>query len=208
MKNITIADDQNILAQGLSNLLEATHVFKTKIVSDGVELLQETLYQVPDIIILDLNMPRLNGLEFLEKIKNTSITTNIIVLTSYNEPELIKKVKNLGAKAYLLKNTEIDEIVEVIYSLDSIKFYLGKGVKSISNDSILFNDKFPESVLLTNREKQIIKLLAQNKVPKEIAEELFISYNTIKTHRKNIYKKLNINSISELVSFTLKNEIL
>lgn len=210
MKKVLIADDHSLFSSGISSLLTEEGYEVVATVSQGNDVLYKVISLCPDILILDLNLPRKNGLEILEEVRSYSESLVVVVVTMYNDSSLIKSVKKGGANAYFLKNSDQNELIDQLSVLSSQDFYLSRsaGEESKSADpNELVDDEFSSVVKLTNREKEILKLLVEGKSSKEIADELEISSTTVDTHRKNMLKKLSFNKVSELVSYAYRNNL-
>lgn len=198
MKNpnykIVIADDHKLIISGIKQIIEVNGLGTVVAqANDGLELLQLLKETAVDLLILDINMPKLNGIEAAEKILKRHPTISILMLSQYENVELIKKLKTLGVNGYLTKIFEISQLVEAINEISDNQLYF----PSLKNES---NFKETDKHELTKREEEIIKLLAVGKTSKEIADILFLSEYTIETHRKNIMRKLEVNSIIALLN--------
>ena len=201
------ADDHPLLREGLFYILNKNENFKIiGQAADGQEALNLIRVQKPDIAILDVQMPKLDGFEVAKILIKEKLATKIIFLTMFKDVELIKKVFDLGVKGYVLKENAVNDIVTCIESVAENKFFI-----SPQASDILFKQKEqkkkPVDEKLTHSEKKILSLIAQDKSSKEIAEELFVSVKTIENHRSNICKKLGITGNSALLIYALKNKI-
>jgi len=202
---IIIADDHPLLRQGLVFILNKNEDFKiVGQAADGQEALDLIRELKPDIAILDVQMPKLDGFDVAKIVLREKHTTKIIFLTMFKDPELIKKVVELGIKGFVLKENAINDIVNCIESVAGDKFFISPQVSDI-----LFKQKDKkkkqEDDILTPSEQKIVNLIAHGKGSKEIAEELFVSIKTIENHRSNICKKLGITGNSALLKYALKN---
>jgi DNA-binding NarL/FixJ family response regulator len=158
-----------------------------------LELLQLVKESSVDLVILDINMPELNGMEAAEKISKIHPSVSILMLSQYENIELIKKLKIMGVKGYLTKNFEISQLIEAITDIEKgLLYFPSLDIDAGSDKSSNFS--------LSHREIEIIKLLSLGKSSKEIANDLFLSEYTIETHRKNIMRKLEVNSIVALLN--------
>ncbi len=208
-RKIIIIDDQNLFATGLKSLLEEIHnVIVTKIIPDGNDVVFKLNADEPHVLLLDLNLPHKNGLEILEEIRPIFPNLIIAILTMYSDENLAMMTKKLGANAYLNKDADLKELKHVIFDLKKEDFYLGNGIKTPINFDLLIDDKFSQINQLTTREKEIIRLIAEGKSSSDIAESLFISPATVQTHRKNIFYKLKINKVSELIKYAYQNNLI
>jgi DNA-binding NarL/FixJ family response regulator len=192
--NIVIADDHKLIISGISHIIFTNNLGKIiGEVNDGVKLLQFLQNNVVDLAIIDINMPELNGIEAAKKIIELYPNISILMLSQYENIELIKKLKIIGVKGYLSKNFEITELIAAINTIKEHDIFF----PSLDADrGILKNDKFH----LSAREIEIISLIAEGKTSKEIANELFLSEYTIETHRRNCMRRLEVNSIITLLN--------
>lgn len=207
---VILADDHQFLVEGLLSILKDEPSFEiVATAQNGFELIDAVLRHSPDLVILDMNMPGYDGLQCLDRIKADIPKTKVLVLTNYNQPELVSEVKKRKAEGYLIKNSSANELTEVILKiLDGQTHFPAPGqLKTISDDSF-FLDDFLKKYQLTKREVEIIRLVCQELSNKEIADKLFLSELTIKTHRRNILRKLDIRNVAGLVNFAKENGLL
>jgi DNA-binding NarL/FixJ family response regulator len=177
---------------------------------NGTEALQLLENIVANIVIMDVNMPGMDGIEATKKITAIYPGVKILMLTMYNKHEFIAELMNAGASGYLLKNTGKKELIEAINTVYAGKIYYSSDV----TETILQNfTKSPaeqkiEAVQLTQREKEVLKLIALEYSTPEIAKELCISANTVETHRKNLISKLKVKNLAGLVKFALQTGLI
>ncbi len=207
MKTILIADDHPITLNGIKLYVEKLNYKVLKTCQNGIEAYQEIINLNPDIVILDLNMPGMNGLEVLEKIRETNKRVRIILYTMYHEKSFLLKAKNFGVDGYLLKDFAIEEL-----SVCLEKLSLGENWFSPKLDETLIIKKHDSEIskilLLTASERKILSLIGEDMDTKKIAEHLFISDKTVEKHRSNIIKKLNLpNERNVLMRFALQNNV-
>ena len=210
MKKVLIADDHSLFSLGISSMLMEEGYEVVGTVDNGNDVLYKVISLCPDILILDLNLPHKNGVEILTEVKGYSSSIVVVIITMYNEPALIKSVRKAGANAYFLKNSDQQEVLTKLRELSPTDFFLSRSITdstSLAEPDGLVEDDFSSVVKLTNREKEILKLLVEGKSSKEIADELDISSTTVDTHRKNMLKKLSFNKVSELVSYAYRNNL-
>jgi len=209
IKTLFIADDHRIFANGLKQMLSESENYKViGYELNGAKVVSSLIASKPDILLLDLNMPDKDGLQILQEIRKVDKELKVVVLTMYNDVLLVDKIKNLGGNAYLLKSAEQDELLDCLDSLDYNDFFVGKSVKSSTKLHQAFSDKFAGKIRLTQREIEIVGLIIQGNTTSKISDKLFISTNTIETHRKNIFKKLQVKSLTELIHFAYENELI
>lgn len=205
--HIIIADDHQLFIDGLKLLLSNEEdIAVDDVAGDGKELLYLLQRQKPDIVLLDINMPKLNGLEAIRVIKQQSHSVKIIVLSTYSEEHLVEKAKGTGANGYLLKNCNKAELLQTIRLVSSGHTSFPYRSPALENEFTV-NDRFLKQFNLTKREMEILHLLKENFTNKQIADRLFLSVYTAETHRKNIMQKLKLNSPAALMKFIVENNI-
>lgn len=198
---IIIADDHRIIRDGLRMVLSQNQQFEIiKEVSNGVELLKGLDLEACDVVLLDISMPELNGLESLRLIKLNYPTLKVLIITMHDEPDYVLKAIQNGADGYILKNSDHQEIIKAIETLYEGKKYYNSTVSNIMVESLNKKPIFEmEPIHLTNREKEILKLVANGLSNKLIADELNISSRTVETHRTNLLRKFDVYNTAELV---------
>ncbi|PZR27725.1 MAG: DNA-binding response regulator [Citrobacter freundii] len=206
---IIIADDHPMLAEGVSRIIEELDDIKViAIVSNGRQL-QDKLVEFPvDMLLLDLNMPGLDGLSLLPLLKKDFPKLKILVYTSYDEPGLVRKVKQLGANGYMLKVRGASVIKEAVLRVSNGGSWFDEAGKSMQETPHYFSDEFTARYQITKREAEIIRLVLQGKTTREIGETLFVSEFTVNAHRRNISRKLNVNTVAGLVQFAKEHGFL
>lgn len=207
---IVIADDHQIVLDGYSSILN--NEYNIKIIAtanNGKQVLEHLNTRPIDLVILDLNMPILNGLDTSKVIKKEFPGVKILILTMFEDAMHIKEMIEVGVDGYLLKNSSKSTLIRAIDSIMEGKPYFDAEVtKNILNkfkQTIQINN---EQIVLSERELEIITCVAKGMSNQEIADKLFISFHTVKTHRKNINFKLNIHSPTELMEFAMTNGLI
>ncbi len=204
-KKILICEDHQIVIDGLLSIFNNQKNYRViDYVKNGNEVLPMVKLKQPDALLLDLNLPQKNGLDILKEVKQIHPSIKIIILTMYNKESVVKKVKQYNADGFLLKNCSSDDLFQALDSVfNNNIFYIGKGVKN----GVVETDGFLEKIKLTRREKDIISELVKGSNVPQIAENLFISPYTVETHKKNIFKKLDIHNTIDLVKFVNENQL-
>lgn len=212
---IHLADDHQVLIDGLTNLLQTVENFEVVGNSlDGTTVYNDIIQSNPDILILDISMPKKDGIEVVKELLQKEFQCKIIILSSYDDLKIIKEVMKLGVKGYLTKKCAGENIIEAIEAVYQGQEYFCDSVREkIFNIFSHNNPKLNKNIqvdnpILSAREVEIITLIALEYSGKEISEQLFISTNTVETHRKNIMKKLQIKSTIGLVKYALKNNLI
>ncbi len=221
MIRTVIADDHQLFTEGLKNILRRTDKFEFQIIGEaenGRDLLPILKRTYPDLLLLDLNMPEADGLDVLDAIRENYGDMKILALTMYDEAKLVKSAFKAGVDGYILKNSDPYELINAIDEVLKGKTYIGVGVQLVGarangttfmadKEKSKFEDKFIQKYNLTKREIEILKLISQAFSNKEIAQELFISDQTVSVHRKNIMRKLNVSNIAGLIKIAYDNSI-
>jgi DNA-binding NarL/FixJ family response regulator len=208
---IVIADDHVLLRDGVKSLL--INQLGADIVgeaSDGERAIQIILDTVPDIALLDLNMPIKNGIQVIKEVKEVNPNIKCMILSMHEDPEYIIKSVQAGAMSYLLKNADHSEIIMAVKQVSSGNKYFNANVSNILING-LSNTREPEESLehiLTTRETEVLKEVAEGLSTKMIAEKLNISTRTVETHRINIMKKLKAQNTAELIKIAMENKII
>lgn len=198
---IILADDHQIIRDGLKMIFSNDKELEViREASNGLELMEILEQDTCDVLLLDISMPKLSGLESLVRIKEANPNLKVLMLTMHEEPEYVIKAFKNGADGYLLKNADHVEIVSAIKTLYEGKKYFNSTVANIIVDSL---NKAPEAakpdVHLTLREQEVLKLVANGLSNKLIADDLSISQRTVETHRNNLIKKFDVFNTAELI---------
>ena len=205
---IMLADDHPLFIEGLKMMLSNEPEFEIcGIAYNGREVLDMLPEALPDLILLDINMPKMNGLETIKYIKQSYPSLKIVMLSGYFDDAIIKEAKSKGANGYLLKSSQKDELIETIKAA-----YAGNNFSSPQNEeksaeSFAVNDQFLQQFNLTKREKELIQHIKKGLTNQDIADTLHLSVYTVETHRKNIMQKLKLNSPGALMKFIIENQI-
>lgn len=210
MIRLLIADDHQIIIDGITSLLQnEPEITLVGYVKNGKELLREGLQLQPEIILMDIGMPEMDGIAATRSVKETHPEIKILVLTTYADPKSIREMLRAGVDGYLLKDSGKVLFMEAIHQVMEGKTYFDKRVTDIMMSS-LQPVKKKVSVLtpLSPREKEIIRLIVEGKSTQEMAALLHLSLLTIETHRKNIYTKLGMNKVASLVRYAIDNNLL
>jgi DNA-binding NarL/FixJ family response regulator len=205
---IIIADDHPIVRKGLREIIgEDKRLRVLAEVNNGREAVEAIEKNAPQVTILDVDMPVMNGFEAAREIKARKLTTEIIFLTMHRDEDLFNEAIDLGAKGFVLKDSALADIVECIKTVASDEHYashaLTKFLINRSRRAIGLTEKQPSISDLTPTERRILKLIAENMTSKEIGEEFFISPRTVEKHRSNICQKLNLQGSHSLLKFAV-----
>lgn len=212
MISIVVADDHGIVREGLRRLLEAEADLDVVCeAEDGRQVLKEVARSQPDIVILDITMPRMGGLETLERLRTEYPTTKVILLSVHSDPALIQSAVGLRADGYVLKNGAASEIVIAIREVMKGGSYFSSAVAREIVEQVRSPPKSGSSdpfKLLSAREREVLHLIAEGSTAKEIATELSISTKTVEAHRTSLMRKLGVRKSTELVRYALRHGLI
>lgn len=203
--NILLVDDHAILMDGVKSLLEKEGKPVAFQANNAEEALTIIKSNDIDMMITDFSMPGMDGLALIHTIKRFSTKVKIIVLSMHDEIHLVREILKAGVNGYVLKKDTQRELLQAVREVEEGKVFLSNDI----NKLLITNLNSPdEGRLLTDREREIVKLIAKEYTNKQIAEELFISERTVETHRKNIFKKTGTNSLVGLIKFAYANNLI
>ena len=207
---VMITDDHSLIREGLKQLLELEGDFQVIAEAcDGIDFMEKLKEQIPDVLLLDINMPRMNGLEVLQKIKDEKIDVKILVLTVHNEVEYLLKAVDIGINGYLLKDSESSELKKAILSVVDGEDYIQPSLIPVLNAKMIDRDMDSEKIeKLTKRELEVLKLLAVGMYNKGVADELHISERTVKNHVSSIFKKIDVSDRTQAAVFAIRNNLI
>ena len=211
---IMVADDHEVVRRGLCSLLRAQPDWEVcGEAGDGREAVEKALQLQPEVVILDIGMPNLNGLEATRQILRANPQTKVLILTLHDSDQVVRDVLDAGARGFLLKSDAARDLVAAVEALRRNKTYFTSKVAAMILEGFLNRETKPAPDLhnarhrLTPREREIVQLLAEGKSSKEVAAVLGLSVKTAETHRSNIMRKLDLHSVSALVLYAVNNNI-
>jgi DNA-binding NarL/FixJ family response regulator len=209
MVRILLADDHEVMRSGLRTILEAHNAWHIcGEAKEGDEAVRLALELKPDIAVIDLAMPGLDGLEVTRQIKKDLPRTEVLIFTMHETENMIRAVIAAGARGYVLKSDAGLKLIEAVEALSRHEpYFTPKASETLLEGFIKAYGESGKESILTDREREIVQLLVAGKVNKEIADVLNISIRTVETHRATIMRKLRINSIVELVLYAVRNNI-
>ena len=208
METILLVEDHNLIVEGYQMLINKVDNLKiVGVASDGKQAIELLEQYKPDYVILDLHMPELNGLDVLKHISRHLPETKVIVISMFGDPSIHREVVSLGAKAYLLKNSDREEFVLALSLVRHGKSYYTPAIfeKKKKMKSVPGAEPVIPVANLTSREKEVLTLLAQGYTNKEIAQKLFLSPKTIDNHRTNLMRKIGAHNVTGLVKYAIAN---
>lgn len=207
---IMITDDHSMIREGLKNLLELDGDIEVIAEAvDGEDCLDKLLTVTPDVLLLDINMPKMNGLEVLKRLKERKSKVKVLVLTVHNETEYLMKAVEIGINGYVLKDSESAELKKAICAINDGENYIQPSlIPSLNSKMIEKNEDEIKIESLTKRELQVLKELAIGKFNRDIAKEMEISERTVKNHISSIFKKLDVTDRTQAAVFAIKNDLI
>lgn len=211
---VFVIDDHQLIIDGLKSILEGE---EDVVFSGGATSMEEAMaflenHEV-DVVLTDINLPGSSGIEICRKIKTMNPKIRVLALTMHEDMEMITKMVEAGASGYLLKRTNMKEMLEAIRVVAINKKYLGRDVQAIMMDNLGYSEEHhfepePREAMLTIREREILNLVAKELTNEEIALKLFISERTVETHRRNIFTKTKTKSIIGLIKYAIRHGLI
>ena len=206
---IMIADDHSMIREGLKNLLELDGDIQVIAEAvDGEDCLNKLQVVKPDVLLLDINMPKKNGLEVLKSLKSKKSKLKVLVLTVHNEIEYLMKAVDIGVNGYVFKDSESAVLKKAIFTVAEGESYIQPSLIPALNAKMIETNKDAEQIKsLTKRELDVLKLLAVGLYNKEVGKRLEISERTVKNHVSNIFKKLGVTDRTQAAVFAIRNNL-
>lgn len=205
--NVLLADDHMMVREGIHQLLELEdNISVVGEAGDGIECIDAIYKLRPDVVILDINMPKMDGLSVLKKIRESNIGCKVIVLTFYNEIGIVQDAVKSGANGYILKEADSTLLVKAINIVTNGERYIQPSIAAMLRQSKIIEQQ-NRAEALTKRELEIIKLLVGGLYNKEIADYLNISEKTVKNHISSIFRKINVSDRTQAAVYAIKNNL-
>jgi DNA-binding NarL/FixJ family response regulator len=209
MIQVLIAEDHLMVRAGIRALLEReVDIHVTGEASNGQEAVEMTQELKPDVLVMDIMMPRMNGIQAAENIRNLKLSTHILILSMYADEGLVHQALQYGVKGYVLKSSVSDELIRAVRAIATGQTYLSASISEIVLESAIHaNTSRQKDDPLSNlspREKEILQLIAEEHTSAEIAQLLFISEKTVEKHRAKLMEKLNVHNVAGLVRLAVK----
>ncbi len=208
MIKVIIADDHPMIIEGLRTAFaKDSEIFLLAEVNNGRELLRNLEEDAADIVLMDINMPEMDGIAATQEIVKRGIETKVIAFSQYDDKHFIRRILKAGARGYLLKSTSSSEIADAVKTVYQGTIYLGKNLPDIYSDKRppLQKRFIPD---LSAREKEVLKLICLEKNTREIADTLFISTHTVESHRANLLSKVGARNTAGLVKWAIENDMM
>lgn len=207
---IMLADDHLLMREGIRKLLEFDGTIKVvEEASDGEECIEKIKASEPEVLLLDINMPKKNGIEVLKIIKDEKIDVKVLILTVHNEIEYLIKAVDIGVDGYILKDSESSELKKAIRAVNNGESYIQPKLIPALNNKLVSRDIDKDKIdSLTGREIEVLIQVANGMFNKEIANTLNISERTVKNHISNIFKKIEVSDRTQAAVFAIKNDLI
>lgn len=212
MKRILVADDHDLVRKGIKVVLNSNAEWQVcGEAANGRDAVALALTVRPDIIVMDIHMPELNGLDATKEILGHMPATQVLILSAFESENLVRRMLSSGARGYVLKTDISDDLIKAVEALADGRLYFTSSLSErVLNESrrgagLEFHD--PEHEPLTKREREVLQLLSEGRTNKEIANALGIAVRTVETHRAKLMTKLNAHSLSDLVRYAIQNEL-
>jgi|SRR5579863_1343130 len=209
---VVLADDHGIVRKGLRAVLEEEGFEVVGEAANGRDAVRLCAELQPEAAVIDIAMPLLNGIEAAAQIRKASPATSVVMISMYSDETYVMRALTAGAKGYLLKDTAGEDVLPAVRAVTQGKSYFSPGIaKTLLEDYVRYlrQRKLEDSYdLLTEREKEVLQLLAEGKANKEVAGVLALSLSTVETHRTNLMQKLNLHSTAEIVLYAVRKKII
>ena len=204
---VLLADDHALFREGLKSLLASGDVEIVGEAASGQDAIREARRLRPDVAIVDVGMPGLNGVDAAREILRASPRTRVIMLTMHKDNAYLAEALRAGARGYILKSRSLSELREAFEEVARGGVYLSPGLSREVAESYLSGEK-PEASPLSPREREVLQLIAEGKTTKEVAAVLFISFKTVESHRQRIMSKLDLHEIASLVRYAIRSGLI
>lgn len=205
---VMLVDDHELMREGLGQLLELESGIKIITqAKNGSEAIEKAISHKPDVVLLDINMPDMNGIEVLKRFKDLGIKSKVIMLTIHEEIEYLLETMKIGVDGYLLKDSDFDSLIEAIRTVYRGDIYIQSSLLEALEEDIDDNEVLDKINALSKREYEVLLLISEGLSNRDISERLFISEKTVKNHVSNIFKKIDVNDRMNAAIFAYKNNI-
>ena len=209
MINIVIADDHSIVRQGITALLErSTDIKVVGEAEDGLKAIEMVERLQPDILIIDISMPRLNGLQAVERIHALQLPTRVIVLSMHADELTVRQSFKVGAQGYLVKRSETEDILLAVRAVHRGELYISSAVSQIFLSDFMNSQEVTLFDRLSPREREVLQLIAEGHTGSEIADMMIISPRTVEKHRASLMEKLGIHDLAGLIRIAIKHGLI
>ncbi len=212
MIRVILADDHHLVRQGIRSLLEKVDDIQVIAeAEDGQQAIELVQRLAPDVLVMDISMPRLNGIEAAERIRRLGVSTQVVILSMHSDETLARQALRSGARGYLLKRSVTEELILAIRAASRGEIYLTPGISKLLLDEFSNRQTNAESAglfdLLTSREREVLQLIAEGQTNHAIAEQLSVSVKTVEKHRSSLMSKLKVHDVAGLTRIAIKSKL-
>jgi DNA-binding NarL/FixJ family response regulator len=208
---VAVVDDHHLVRAGIAALLKNEHDIEVVLeAADGAEAIERIMELNPDVVLMDISMPTMGGIDATARLRSAGSRAKVLVLTQYDHEEYIKRVMQAGASGYILKSAIADELLRGIRAVERGEQFFTPAVSRVMVDSYIKNatgNGTPRSGQLTNREREILQMIAEGNTNQQIAQKLFISVRTVEFHRANLTEKIGVRDTAGLVKYAIQRRI-
>ena len=213
MIRVILAEDHHLVRQGIRSLLEKTSDIEILAEAEnGQEAVKLAERLTPDVLVMDIAMPRLNGIQAADQIRSLGLTTQVVILSMYSDETLVRQALRAGVRGYLLKRSVVEELLLAVRAARSGEIYLSPAISQVMMTDFLAGQSAAEAVSpfdqLSAREREALKLVAEGATNKAIAEAMHISVKTVEKHRANLMAKLNVHDLTGLICIAIKQGLI
>ena len=213
MIRVILAEDHHLVRQGIRSLLEKTSDIEILAEAEnGQEAVKLAERLTPDVLVMDIAMPRLNGIQAADQIRSLGLTTQVVILSMYSDETLVRQALRAGVRGYLLKRSVVEELLLAVRAARSGEIYLSPAISQVMMTDFLAGQSAAEAVSpfdqLSAREREALKLVAEGATNKAIAEAMHISVKTVEKHRANLMAKLNVHDLTGLIRIAIKQGLI
>ncbi|HVK57741.1 MAG TPA: response regulator transcription factor [Candidatus Kapabacteria bacterium] len=205
---IVIADDHKLMREGLSSLLnQQPDIQVVGQATNGREAVQLTERETPDVVVMDVSMPDLNGIDATRQIISRLPRTKVIALSMHSDRQFVAEMFRVGARGYLLKDSAFEDLTSAISKVMDDEIYIAPGITGFKIEEYSYDEEVADLLVkprLSEREREVLQMMAEGKGTKEIAAELHLSAKTVETHRQHLMDKLDMYSVAELTKFAIR----
>lgn len=209
--SVMLVDDHDLIREGIKQILELEDdIDVIGQANNGEDAIQEAVEYNPNVILLDINMPKMNGIDVLRRLKDLGVRSRVIMLTIHDDREYILETMKIGADGYILKDSDAESLVRAIRDVSRGQTYVQPSIASLLAERGMGNEEdedFQKVNALTKREYEVLTLIAEGLSNKNIADKLYISEKTVKNHVSSIFRKIEVNDRIQAAIFAFKNDI-
>jgi DNA-binding NarL/FixJ family response regulator len=209
--SVVVVDDHDIIREGIKNILDGQLDYEiVGEAANGVDALESVARLKPDFLLLDITMPQKSGLDILEQVRRISPATKILIISVHKSDAYVLRALRAGVRGYLNKDSAADDLIHALKKISAGQVYLSAQVSCYLADRVTGKSgtQAQGTAVLTDREQDVLRLVAEGKTAKEIASTLFLSVRTVENYKNNLLKKLNLRKASDLIKYAIRHKII